>query len=397
MKQAKLSKRVIMKKAMFIIISLFLLTAETQAATRTMSACSSSAWDTAYSAAVSGDTIAFPAGSCSVSMTKAIAKTNLTIQGAGAGTTIVTGGFTVSGASANGLRITGIEFRTGPAFDWKGSPSAKLQNVRIDHCTFSNGAYFTSFYGATPTNVVVDHNIYQNITGEGNYVFGNPTSTESFPFVLGTSEGVYYEDNTVTDNSGTMSHFIASRMGSRYIVRYNKFNIYAWDPFDAHDNYEGQNQRGSFTWEFYNNVITYSGTGKRIFHLRGGQGVVYNNYTNNNQSTGIDLNSYMMCQGICTHDQVSCKDHINHAYFWNNKQSCGSLASCDVHNIAACCGGGSTWNAVASCSGGGSSQGLILNTDYFLSAQPGYTAFTYPHPLVTGASGVKPAPPNLLP
>ena len=61
----------------------------------TMSACSSAAWDTAYAAASAGDTIAFPDGTCAVTMTKSIAKQNLTILGKGtsSGTTI-TGGFT---------------------------------------------------------------------------------------------------------------------------------------------------------------------------------------------------------------------------------------------------------------------------------------------------------------
>lgn len=379
------------------VLLLFASVTGVSADTHIMSACSSSAWDAAYSAASSGDTIAFPAETCSLSMTKSIAKTNLTIVGSGAGKTTVTGGFNASGSSANGLRITNIQFNSGPAFSWNGSPSAVLQDVRIDHCKFYNGAYFTYFYGATPINVVIDHNIYDSITGEGNYVFGNPNEKAVFPYALGTSAGVYYEDNTIV-NSNNMAHFIASRMGSRYVVRYNFFNLYAWDPFDAHDNYEGQNQAGSSTWEFYNNVLQYTGTGKRIFHLRGGQGVIWNNYVTGSQSNGIDLNSYMICQNVCDKEDTSCVWHINNVYAWNNKQGCSSLSLCDQHNITSCCTGGSTWNAVATCSGGGSDQQLLQGVDYFNSAMSGYRPYTYPHPLTTSsiaATDAKPSPPVL--
>lgn len=364
-----------MKKSIFILLMLFFLSQSAYAATRIMQSCSQAAFNTAYSAAVSGDTIEFPSGSCSInwSGTTSIAKTNILIKGSGAGNTILTGAvFSASGASANGLRVTGVEFRKGPAFEWNGTKATKLQNVRFDHCKFYNGAYFFSFYGAIPFNVVIDSNTFDTITGEGNYVFGESRSTDNFPFTLGTGDGVYFEDNVINATSA-MGHFIASRAGSRYIIRYNTFNnLVSWDPFDAHDNYEDTSDRGSFTWEIYENKINYpSGTGKRIIHMRGGQGVIFNNYTNLNQSSmGIFLTSYRICAGA-SHDQAGI-DHINHSYIWGNKMSCGS----DITN----CSGGVTWPPVNACYGK-SSVPLIINTDYWTSAMPGYTPYTYPHPL----------------
>jgi len=381
---------VIKKILIALIVFGILIPSISSAATRTMTACTSAAWDTAYNAASAGDTIAFPSGSCSVSLSKTIAKQNLTIQGQGAGTTIVTGGFTISGSSANGLRITGIEFRTGPALNWTGSPSSNLNGLRIDNCKFQNMEYATNFYGAVPTNVVIDNNVFDSITGEGNYVFGNCSATDAFPYTLGTNEGVYFEDNVV-QNSTNMRHFIASRCGSRYIIRYNFFNnLYQWDPFDAHDNYEGQNEAGSISWEFYNNVLQYTGTGKRIFHLRGGQGVLWNNYVSGNQAGGIDLNSYMLCENVCTKGATNCRWYPHYVYAWNNKHNCSSLASCDPNNITACCTSGSTWNATASCSGGGSNQQLVEGVDYFNYAMSGYTPYTYPHPLRNETTLYKP-------
>lgn len=63
-----------------LCVAILLFASPTLADTHTMSACSSAAWDTAYGAASNGDTVAFPAGSCSVTMTKDIAKTNLVVQ-----------------------------------------------------------------------------------------------------------------------------------------------------------------------------------------------------------------------------------------------------------------------------------------------------------------------------
>jgi hypothetical protein len=55
----------------------------------------------------------------------------------------------------------------------------------------------------------------------------------------------------------------------------------------------------------------------------------------------------------------------------------------DIHNLAASCGSGSTWQGAADCSGAGPPQHIQLTegVDYFNTAMPGYTAYTYPHPL----------------
>lgn len=372
-----------MTKLFFLCIFLIFCYSQAHAATHTMTACTSAAWDTAYNAAVAGDTIAFPAGSCSVSMAKDIGKQNLVIQGQGTSSTTITGGFTCTSPKCNGLRVTGIKFITGPALELSGSADAS--GIRFDHDYFYNGSYFFNFY-PNITNTVIDHSTFDTITGSGNYVWGTiPRSSPGFPYPLGSASGgagVYYEDNTWINMTSAAHLTCQSRGGSRIVVRYNTFNLYAWDPFDAHDNYEGASESGSATWEYYNNVITYSGTGKRIFHMRGGQGVIWNNYVAGDQSGGISFNSYDLCENSCAKGSAGqCSWIIQYAYAWNNKHNCGSLASCDPHNIASCCGSGTTWGPGADCSGGGSSQQLVLGVDYFDTAMPGYSPYTYPHPL----------------
>lgn len=385
-----------MKKLCTFIAYLMLWMAPWSAysATQTMSACTTDAWDTAYAAASNGDIIAFPAGECSVTMTKAIAKTGLIIQGAGTTNTTVTGGFTVSGSAANGLKITGIKFLTGPAFTLTYNAHQVPENIRITGNLFSTMDTATfwgtaeSSVGAVPVSCVVDNNTYDSMTGGGtaNYVYGDCDSTTGFPFTLGTSSGVYFEDNTVT-NAANMGHFVASRCASRYVVRYNSFgDLASWDVIDAHDSYEGGGRenglRGSWTFEVYNNKFAYGSADKRVINLRGGQGVVFNNFFSQAQAWNpIKLTSYNICNEICAHDDALCStggwnDHINATYVWGNKANCGA----DLTNCAA----GSATSASNGCLSGDPlypSAPLVENTDYTLSAMPGYTAYAYPHPL----------------
>jgi hypothetical protein len=359
-----------------------------------MSACSSAAFDTAYAAASSGDTIAFPAGSCSVSMTKTIAKQNLTIMGSGTSNTIVTGGFSGTTPNVNGLRITNMRINSGPTLDIGGSSTAS--GIRVDHCYLYNQNYFFSF-GPNVTNCVIDHNTFDTSSGSGIYVWGTvPRSSPGFPYALGMASGgagLYVEDN-VWINVSSASHLTCqSRGGSRFVFRYNHVTVYAWDPFDAHDNYEGSSESGSATWEYYNNIIQ-ADHGIRMFHMRGGQGVIYNNYVNGTGSD-IDINSYALCYSECVKGTPGyCSWVPQSIYIWGNKQNCGSLASCDPNNSALCCTGGSTWSGAATCSGGGGNQQLVQGVDYFNYAMPGYIPYTYPHPLTN--SEILPLPPRNL-
>jgi hypothetical protein len=86
-------KNTMMKKILFLLIIYVSFSPNLWAATQTMSACTQAAFNTAYSAASSGDTIAFPTRVCSItwSGTTSIHKTNLTMQGSIIGRTILTG------------------------------------------------------------------------------------------------------------------------------------------------------------------------------------------------------------------------------------------------------------------------------------------------------------------
>jgi len=175
-----------------------------------------------------------------------------------------------------------------------------------------------------------------------------------------------------------VDHFIASNSGSRYVVRHNNFtyNASLWNIIDAHGYCEVAG-RGSFTWEVYDNTFTLPPSLDAVMHFRGGQGVVYNNNFNSSDSGpewAIHLTDYMTCSPPCvdTCSGYPCKDQITHSYFWNNKKN------------------GTPFNVTNDCP-------VVLqeNRDYSNSQMPGYTSYTYPHPLA-GGGVLSPSPPKNL-
>ena len=172
---------------------------------------------------------------------------------------------------------------------------------------------------------VLDHNIFED--SYGSRIYGGNQGGATFPFALGSSDAVFSEDNTITANAGvSVDHFIASNSGPRYVLRHNNFtyNASLWNIIDAHGYCEVAG-RGSFTWEVYDNTFTLPPSLDAVMHIRGGQGVVYNNL--NSSETGpewaIHLTDYMTCSPPCvdTCSGYPCKDQINHSYFWDNKKN----------------------------------------------------------------------------
>ena len=337
----------------------------------------------AISGASDGDTIEMVHGTYSGNIT--VSHLNLTIHGESTTSTIRTGGF-IASSSGNGLRITNMRFSGATAFTSSGS--SNLSGIRVDHNYLLNTCNPVNFVenGPKVTSAVIDHNTIDGISSgcEGMYIFANvPMSGAAFPYSLGmdsSGAGVYIEDN-YWKNISSANHIITqSRGGSRVVVRYNIFEDLNGDAFDAHDNYEVSNTAGSATWEYYENVIRTTHTPYRIWNLRGGQGVIFDNYAAGNQSGNLNLQSYLYCEGTCSYHQDSdrCDWATQGAYAWGNKYSITNASTCDPH--VAPCTGGTTWNWSVACGGGGS-QLLVQNVDYFNSSMPGYTAYTYPHPL----------------
>lgn len=350
-----------------ILICIVFFVFVSHGAIRNASSCSLSDVKAALASAAPGDIVSLPAGSATWSSSLSIDKANITFQGNGIGSTIISGSgmlFTTSGEKANNLRITGIELRLCKQCIFEngsGTPRQAIKNFRFDHCKFVN-AYIVLETGGGATGVI-DHCIF--LDSYAARLYGSNDASAKYPYKLGTSDAIFIENNTVTVTSkGSPPHFIASNSGSRYVVRYNTFDYgkSLWDIVDAHGYCEVQG-RGSATWEIYNNTFNLVPTIDRVIHLRGGQGVVFNNTFNNYKPRiPITITDYSYCNPPCVAgcSGYPCKDQINRAYFWNNTSGSSPIALSN------------------NCSS------LIKEgRDFYTTPMPDYVPYTFPHPLTT--------------
>jgi hypothetical protein len=369
------------KEGLFVLLLGIIMAVQANAATINAASCLQSAVQAAIDSAQSGDTIAIP--SCAETnwgtSTVTISKSGLTILGQGIGSTILSadpndGMFfkSVNGEGSNNLRITGIEFRNSNYGVWVYNNKAEsIKNLRIDLCKFSNvNAVFENSGHVTG---VLDHNLFVDVKGEAVRLFGDDDRTATFPFPMGTGDALFLEDNTMLVNNNFPAHFITSRMGSRYVVRHNTFTYNmasGWSAtIDAHGMCEGSanEQRGSFTFEVYDNIWNGTqGANGKILQFRGGQGVVFSNrVTSYNVNTPflflddyrLDSDCATSCyQGCCT--SYPCTDQITQTYVWNNTFMTGPLEISSTNE-----------------------NYIRLGRDYWTTPMPGYTPYTYPHPL----------------
>ena len=351
----------IVKGLTFCAVSFFTYS---NGATIKASSSSLSAVQTALNSAASGDIIIIPAGSSTWSGPLKITKTNITLQGNGIGSTIITRSgqvFNTSGESANSLRITGVELHSCTnCFEasGSGSPRQAIKNLRIDNSKFVNAYIVLETQGGATG--VIDHCTFQDSYGAR--LYGSNDANARFPLPLGTSDAVFFEDNVINVSSnGTPPHFIASNSFSKYVIRHNTFNYTKslWDIVDAHG-YCEVTGRGSATWEIYENTFNLVSPLNRVIHLRGGEGVVFNNkFVNYKPTLAISLTDYSYCHTPCVQScsGYPCKDQINHSYFWNNTTGTSVLSPVSDCNV------------------------VQVSRDYYNSPAANYTPYTYPHPL----------------
>jgi len=329
--------------------------------------CSQASVQTAINSAQPGDTVFVPAGNSVWGSPVKINTQKITLMGAGIGGTVITGNGNIivtNGENGNNLRITGIELRqcnSCIAAYGGGMPVQAVKNIRIDHCKFVRAQYVYETRGGSTG--VIDHCNF--VDSYGGQLYGSNDPSGKFPIPLGTSDAVFFEDNLIqVTSSGNPAHFIASNSWSKYVVRHNTFDYKAslWDIVDAHGYCEVQG-RGSATWEIYANTFNLCPTIDRVIHIRGGQGVVFDNvFTGYNPKLPISLTNYSSCrppcvQPVCT--TYPCKDQITNSYFWNNRAPNGPV------------------DPTVNCSTVG------LNRDYFTKMMPGYVPYQYPHPLAS--------------
>ena len=411
-----------MKKLAQYILIAFLLNIvgniETQAATITARSCSNSDIQSAINSASSGDTVSVPAGNCTWTDSVSIPSTKgITIQGAGIGMTNIvlgptTAGFMLAVGDKSLYRITGFTMRsTGPGGGFgPGSctgdpiningvdgnlPTTFRSNFRIDNIRIYSDPQQTTHYGAICVSKmvygVIDHVSIDGI-GRG-WFFEDGFNAEpaywgdhswTIPLDPGGPLNVYVEDSTYSCSIPSYNYcqVYDGRAGGRVVFRHNTVTNGWIEPHAPHTD-----SRGILYQEIYKNTFTSaSGETWMSARLRGGTGVIYDN-TVTDPDGGNQF--YVETMGACWNEpnfpctSYPCIDGLGRGpnqvltpvYGWGNTLN------------------GSPTNLItyASCEKGHTI--VQENRDFYNTKKPGYTAYTYPHPL----QGMGPLPAPLPP
>jgi hypothetical protein len=412
-----------------LVLLLLVTSGSAVAATINVSSCSESAVQSAISSASSGDTIVCPAGSwtwTNVDITK-----NVTLQGAGINQTNITlnaCGALESPASYTGpFRVTGFTFISGvECTSYPGYGNFRIygnKGWRVDHNRFRNYSNSTSDFSGyvifTRGDVggLIDHNEIVNRSDSeygspltspgcigGIYVEGNGKSAWQLNYSYeDPNHTVFVEDNLFDEKrfcSSTQVGATWGQNGAIFVFRNNEVHNMK---VDSHA-YEVT--IGTRWWSVYNNdLYSDGGTMYRAFHMRGGSGVIYNNTLHGNWSYGVWLE-----EGRTSSDRGSpgrselyggvpagtscssaegypCVDQVGRGY--QHGSSPNQTQDSDPAYI---------WNnnlSGASSQFTSTSSYIQSGRDYYYNqgAKPGYTAYTYPHPLATGSGSEPPPPP----
>src|SRR3989454_10521327 len=402
------------------------------AATINAASCSQADVNSAITSAVDGDTVIIPAGTCTwtTQLTALSSAKAITVQGAGIDRTIIVdnvskagGGletvlFPVSVARGKTFRLTGMTFQ-GLAQDTqvfnKGTVvlSGTEQDFRLDHLKFTQpGTSAIRLYGHLYG--VVDHcnfdlsNFKQGINVQHNGWNGYANGDGSFADItyLGTNRAIYIEDNTFLGAGAAGAGPFDFLSGGRFVFRYNTVTN---DTLAVHGPESGGRVRGGRTHESFHNT---SSTKPLLFpsmYMRGGVGVIYRN-TITGYKYGIDFadvraqslyNPWGQGDGSSVYDGKQqangypCIDQVG----WGTSDLLSGDPPTPVawpHQIQDPVYVWSNTFSVTNATVNSEAAQVQPGRDYILDTpKPGYTAYTYPHPLVSGTAALPKPPANL--
>ncbi len=369
-----------------IIFGVLVLAKISQAATINTASCSYADVSAAITAASSGDTVTVPAGTCTWSTTVSITKP-ITLQGAGASSTVITGAvgssnyminYVPSPASSILMRVTGFTFnannnsRTFRAYSTSLSP---IHNIRYDHNILQNGlggayepfAVNGHIYGVMDNNTI-SGNLHIDRDGTQRAAWDNLT------FTFGTADNFYIEDNTFTGVPNNVAP-VGSGWGSRYVFRYNTLtaldNMYPL--LDFHGNQLSQ-VTGTMGVEIYGNSITCVDAIDTLkVHARGGKAMIffnkatscYNLYLALVEECADNLTTTNYTSGLFSGASDGQPFHISDTYIWNNRKG----TTLQQPSVEEDCCTGSTGNCGAAnpacCYNGAGQPAIKENTDWW--------------------------------
>ena len=401
------------------------------AATITAANCSVAAVQGAVNNAQHGDTVVIPAGKCTWTSGLSVNK-GITLTGAGIDKTIIADNvpgdlFALSVSAPNrivfgNLTIVGTTGYTGYT-EW-GQHHVNIggsqTQFRIHHVKFNPTtkhraiAVFNAFglidHVQTTTSIhrqaiFIAHG---SAFGGGNY----GDKSWAAPADWGGPTAVYVEDSTFVGPSSQVG-VIDSERGARVVFRYNNVTDYH---VGSHGLDSGQRNRSMRTMEVYRNHFHQTYSRDFFTWCRGGSCVVHNNAITTD--SGKSLNQVVKVyscrtQGGCSGEPYSSTwGMCNGSSPWDGNQSgqsgyrCadqpGSGTSVDLNDasldtlqakpvkfqnqLEPIYIWGNTFNGASGNDAGGTSIHVQRNRDVYSDVErPGYTEYTYPHPLAGGA------------
>jgi hypothetical protein len=389
---------------------LVFLSTSHDAKAQTAATCSQTDVNNAVNAAAVGATINVPAGSCSWS-SLTISK-GVTLQGAGIGKTNIalTGQVTLNKASAV-MRIDGISF----SVNGGGDPNKPIfiggSWLNAKPIVFTNDAFNVSGSGlfriGVPGGVIYSHDTFVGGWDDSFLQLKDPADSQgswTHADSMGTHDtngtmNIYIEDSNFT---GGTNQGIDCDDACRMVNRHNVFN-------NSESNSHGDDSSpfGMRHFEVYNNQFNNSRDSSQLSNenqavwIRGGTGMIYNNFfadlAGNTWGSKPEIRLNIRGaeddrpQGSCSQVSYPVTRQLGQSYngssyftdpiyIWGNTGTVGISADWEWGNPC-----GFSWSTFFQWGRDGVNNG---------TAKPGYTAYTYPHPLASGGSASAPSAPT---
>jgi hypothetical protein len=376
----------------------------------------------AINAAPTGATVLIPAGSFSWSSPVTVS-TNIALKGAGtSSTTLVSGNnglLVISNPTPFASQVSGITFNCTAATN---APQAGVDvktPTLLHDCVFNANGGIRMVLFEVNGSVLWNWTFYDNDKNDEAIGFkkaGDGPGGQSTDWSSNDTMGMSDKNgtaNTYVENC-TFNQMVVQALdlddNSRVVIRYCTFNNSGFSSHGLDTSPYGMRQ-----WEIYNNTFVFSKTGTDPagnayplninwwFYVRGGTGVIFNNVMpdissqqwGNKASVSFTVfniqrsSAYIPCQ---------TKWQAIHQVGQGYSTSAGGLFLDPVYMWGNT--GGTNYNTLQlndypdECGNGlKASQFIQLNRDVYIGTpKPGYTPYTYPHPLRTGGVQSTPTP-----
>ena len=368
-------------------------------------------------AAVDGDTVLIPEGTCTWTAAYEFCK-SVVVRGAGIDRTILIDStpatdwpiqipFLIQGCTDKAVRISSLTIRDMDERDSPGTIFVRGDGIRFrfDHLKLeglnSRAIHVDGLSWGVIDHCVFDHPTQLQITADAGDTDG--TGSWSQPMSYGTDRAVFVEDSTFDFDVALSPYVTDCNYGGRYAFRHNTVT-------DGMVGNHGMDTvvRGCLQMEIYANTFASPGAVWIAIGSRGGSAVAFDNtidgyempfgFTNYRSccyvAPGICLDEFCTRDGTCaldgntepraTYKGWPCKDQVGRGtnqssepfYQWNNTFE-GAAATVDIF---------ATWSnptTGAVCTDPHPTDHIRQGRDYYDGvAPPGYVPFVYPHPLV---------------